>query len=438
MDRWDIDGDQAVADHDRDVIEIPYEPRAAFLPFHERFERWSVMVAHRRAGKTVACINELLKAALTCDKPEGRFAYIAPHYNQAKDVAWTYVKRFAGVVPDAEFNEAELRCDLPNGSRIRLYGADNPDRLRGIYLDGVILDEYADMKPSIWGEVVRPLLSDRRGWACWIGTPKGRNGFWQVFEQAQQSQGWFHLMLKASQTGLLAQEELDDARRSMTEEQYQQEFECSFEAAIQGAYYAKELKAAEDEGRIAGVPYDPSHQVHVAWDLGIGDATSLVFCQQIGKEWRIINFYESSGVGLDHYVKVLNSKQYNYGSMILPHDAAAKELGTGKSRVEVLESLGVRNITVLKASKVEDGINAVRMTMPMMWFDKDKCRGLLEALRQYRTEFDEKRKTFKPTPLHDWTSHAADAMRYLCVGLEHSKPQQWKPLDYGAWDKGFK
>ena len=418
-----------------EVIEIPYEPRDCFLPFHERTQRWAVMVAHRRAGKTVACINDLLKAALTTDKPDARFAYIAPHFNQSKDVAWMYLRRFAGVVPGTEFNEAELRCDLPNGARIRLYGADNPDRLRGIYLDGVILDEYADMRPSIWGEVIRPLLADRQGWCVWIGTPKGRNSFCQIWEQADER--WFRLMLKASETGLLDKTELQDARRSMTQEQYDQEFECSFDAAVMGAYYGKEMKAAEEQGRICGVPVDPAAQVHVAWDLGIGDATALVFCQQVGKEWHIVDFYEASGVGLDHYAKVLSDKGYNYGSQILPHDAAAKELGTGKSRVEVLASLGVRNVTVLKASKVEDGINAVRMTLPMCWFDKERCSQLVEHLRMYRSEFDEKRKVFKTTPLHDWHSHAADAFRYLCVGLEQSKPQQWKPLDYGAWDKGL-
>ena len=418
-----------MADADELTIEIPYSPRQAFLPFHDRRQRWSVMVAHRRAGKTVACVNELLKAALSADKPDARFAYIAPQFNQAKDIAWLYLRKYAGVVPDAQFNESELRCDLPNGARIRLYGADNPDRLRGIYLDGVVLDEYADMRPSIWGEVLRPLLADRKGWACWIGTPKGRNAFYDLWDGATQ-QGWFRLMLKASETGLIEREELIAARAQMTEEQYAQEFECSFEAAILGAYYAKEMAEADKDGRICGVPYERGSQVHVAWDLGIGDATALVFCQLIGREWHIIDYYEASGVALDHYVQVLNSKPYTFGATILPHDAQAKELGTGKSRVDVLESLGVRNITVLKAERIEDGINAVRMTLPKCWFDRDRCKQLLEALRQYRTEYDEKRKTFKPSPLHDWSSHAADAFRYLVAGVERAVPQHMAPIAY--------
>lgn len=415
-------------------IEIPYEPRDCFLPFHERNARWAVMVAHRRAGKTVACINELLKAALDCKKENGRFAYISPQHNQSKDVAWSYVKQYAGVVPGVEFNESELRADFPNGARVRLYGADNPDRLRGIYLDGVILDEYADMRPSVWGEVIRPLLADRQGWACWIGTPKGRNAFWEIWEQAGTDAGWFRLMLRASETGLIADGELADARRSMTKEQYMQEFECSFEAAIQGAYYGEQMSQADKDGRLCGVPVDPSAQVHVAWDLGIGDSTALVFAQVVGREWRIVDYYEANGVGLDHYVRVLNERGYNYGQMLLPHDAQAKELGTGKSRVEVLASLGVRNVVVLKQASVDDGINAVRMTLPKCWFDRVKCKQLIEALRQYRTEYDEKRKAFKASPLHDWTSHAADAMRYLCTGLEANLPQAWKPISYQSWD----
>lgn len=412
-------------------ITIPYKPRDVFLPFHNRTARWAVMVAHRRCGKTVACVNDLLRAALTTGRENARYAYLAPQWNQAKDVAWTYIRQFAGVVPGVEFNESELRADFPNGARIRLYGADNPDRLRGIYLDGVILDEYADMRPQVWGEVIRPLLADRQGWAVWIGTPKGRNAFYDLWSGATES-NWFRLMLKASETNLIAHEELREAARQMTPEQYDQEFECSFEAAIVGAYYAKELAEADKESRITNVPVEKSHQVHVAWDLGIGDSTALVFGQMVGREWRIVDYYEASGVGLDHYAKVLNDKGYNYGTQILPHDANAKELGTGKSRVEVLASLGVRNVKVLKQQGIDDGINAVRMTLPKCWFDANRCKQLLEALRQYRTEYDDKRRVFKNSPLHDWTSHAADAFRYLCLGMEGA--QSWGRIDYTNWD----
>ena len=221
------------------------------------------MVCHRRAGKTVACINDLLRRALTTERDDWRGAYIAPYYGQAKDVAWGYLKKYAGVVPGVQFSEVELRADFANGSRIRLYGADNADvRLRGIYLDDVVLDEYADFAPSLWGEVIRPLLADRQGRAVFIGTPKGHNGFYRVYADADGKADWFRLMLRASETGIVDADELVAAATQMTPDQYAQEFECSFEAAIQGAYYAKELLAAEKDERVADVPVDPVLPVH--------------------------------------------------------------------------------------------------------------------------------------------------------------------------------
>jgi hypothetical protein len=412
-------------------IVIPYAPREVFKAFHERKQRWAAIVAHRRAGKTVACVNDLLRAALSCQKQNGRFAYVAPQHNQAKDIAWGYVKQFAGVVPGVDFNETELRADFPNGARIRLYGADNPDRLRGIYLDGVVLDEYADMRPSVWGEIVRPLLTDRQGWAIFIGTPKGKNAFWEVWDHATQSPDWYALNLKASQTHLIAEDELADAKRQMSEDQYAQEFECSFEAAIQGAYFGVEMRRAEEEGRICAVPHDPAVEVFTAWDLGIGDATAIWFAQTIGREVRVLDYYEASGVGIDHYVKVLRDKPYLYGRHFLPHDADASELGTGKSIRESLAGLGVRDTAIAPKLTVEEGINAARMLIPKCVFDAKKCKEGLEALRQYRKEYDEKLKTFKQRPLHDWASHGADAFRYLALSVDRMTPQKkLAPIQY--------
>lgn len=411
-------------------VTIPYAPRKAFQSFHDRTQRWSVIVAHRRAGKTVACVNELIRAAITCTKQDGRYAYIAPHYNQAKDVAWMYIQRYTSVIPGVDYNESELRVDLPNGARIRLYGADNPDRLRGLYLDGVILDEYADMRPSVWGEVIRPLLTDRQGWACFIGTPKGHNAFWEIWDGAGRDATWFRTMLRASETGILAAEELAETRRQVSEDQYAQEFECSFEAAILGAYYGKEMRNAES--RIIRVPYDPASEVFTAWDLGIGDSTAIWFAQVVGREPRIIDFYENSGVGLDHYVRVLKDREYNYGTHLLPHDAGKSELGTGKAIVEVLRELGLRHTTIVPKLSVEEGIQAARLLLPRVVFDAERCRQGIEALKQYRKEYDEKLRTFKQRPLHDWTSHAADAFRYLAIGLNKATPNatRFKPIAY--------
>lgn len=398
-------------------VVIPYAPRPVFQRFHDRAQRFGCIVAHRRAGKTVACVNELIKGAIQCEKPEPRFAYVAPYYAQAKDVAWAYLRRFTSPIPDVQVNESELRVDLPTGARIRLYGADNYDRLRGTYFDGIILDEYADMDPRAYSEVIRPALSDRQGWAVFIGTPKGRNAFWEVYNRASNDEAWYCAMHKASETGIIAPEELEAARKDMTPDQYDQEYECSFQAAIQGAFYGREMVAAENAKRIvSNIPWEPSIPVHTAWDLGVGDPTAIWFVQIVGLEYRLIDYVEGSGVGLDYYANQLRSRPYVYGEHILPHDATVKELGNeGKSRVETLEGLGIRP-RILPPSRVEDGINAARLLLPQCWFDATKCARGIEALRQYRTEWDEKRKVFRNNPLHDWTSHAADAFRYLALG----------------------
>lgn len=392
-----------------------YRPRQPFIDFHNRPNRWAVMVCHRRAGKTVACVADLVLSALTTKKKDARFAYLCPQFNQAKDVAWLYIKNLTADIPQVSYNETELRCDLPNGARIRLYGAENGDRLRGLYLDGIILDEYADMAPDVWGSVIRPALSDRKGWAAFIGTPKGHNEFHRIFADADQE--WFRLMLKASESGIVAPKELEAARKSMTEDQYAQEFECSFEAAIRGAYYGKELKRAEEEGRLTRCPYEPVSEVWTAWDLGMDDSTAIWFAQTVGREVRVIDYYEAQGMALDHYVKVLREKPYIYASHLLPHDAKVRELGTGKSRVETLEGFGLSRTTVVPAQSVEDGINAVRLLLAKCWFDGVKCKNGIEALKQYRADFDEKKNVFTNRPRHDWCSHAADSFRYLALGM---------------------
>ena len=415
-------------------IVVPYSPRECFLPFHNRDKRWSCIVAHRRAGKTVACVNELIKAALTCTLREPRFAYLAPTYTQAKDVAWSYLKFFAAAIPGTTWHESELREDFPNGGRVRLYGAENYERLRGLYLDGIVLDEFGDIDPRAWREVIRPALSDREGWAVFIGTPKGDNDFHEISEISKVDPDWFHLTLRASETGLIKEAELADARKQMSAEQYEREYECSFAAAIEGAYYAKEIEIAEKDYRIGRVPYDPVLEVHTAWDLGVGDSTAIWFAQLNGPAIQIIDYYEASGVGLDHYVKVLRERGYIYAPCILPHDAAARELSTGLSRIEILERLGVRTRPPLAQDSVDDGIQQVRASLSRCWFDSEKCRDGLKCLKNYRREWSEKRKAFNPRPYHDWTSHAADAFRYLIIGANDIRQPIVKrpPINYAG------
>lgn len=405
-----------MADGERRVV-IPYTPRTQFVPFHDRKERFACLVCHRRAGKTVATLNDDIRDALRSPHKDWRGAYIAPYYAQAKDVAWDYAKRFSAPIPGVQFNESELRIDYPNGARYRLYGADNYDRMRGIYLNRASLDEYGDMDPRAWSEVIRPALTDRQGTATFIGTPKGNNHFAEIFDRAGEDPDWYRLTLKASATNLIAPEELRAARREMTADQYEQEFECSFSAALVGAYYGRDMNAAEADGRITGVPYDRAVPVYTAWDLGIDDSTAIWFVQIVGREIHVIDYLEQSGEALDYYVRELQNRPYTWATHYLPHDAEAKELGTGKTRTETLKSLGLTNIKVVPVQRVEDGINAARMLLPRCWFDKAKCKRGIEALRNYRREFDDKTKAFRQKPLHDWASHGADAFRYLAMGI---------------------
>jgi hypothetical protein len=396
-------------------IVIPYRPRPIFQPLHNRRQRWGVCVAHVRAGKTVACINDLIRAAIQCKHREPRFAYVAPYYSQAKDVAWSYLKYYTAPIPGRVVNESELRVDLPNGGRVRLYGSDNYERLSGIYLDGVILDEYGDMDPRAWKEVIRARLSDRTGWAMFIGTPKGMNHFGELWAEAQGDPEWFTLKLPASSTGLLPVAELDSARKAMSEEDYAAQYECSFEASVVGAYWGREMQQAETDGRISTVPYQPEIGVETWWDLGVADATAIWFTQTVGREVHVIDYYEATGEGLPHYARVLQAKPYVYAAHHAPHDIRVRELGSGRSRLETALSLGIR-FEMVPDIGVQDGIDAARSFLARCWFDREATHQGRMALVSYRKLWDEKRKVFSNSPRHDWASHAADAWRYLAVG----------------------
>jgi phage terminase large subunit len=419
------------------VIEIPYEPRKQQLEIHEKLDahRFGAAVCHRRFGKTVLAINHLAKAALTCARDRPRFAYIAPTYRQGKAIAWDYLKHYTHVVPGREANESELRVDLPNGSQIRIYGADNPDSLRGLYFDGVVLDEFGLMPSRTFSEVVRPALADRQGWAFFIGTPNGKNHFYDVCQQARTEAGWFFAEFKASQTGLIRPEELEMARKSMTPDEYAQEWECSFEASVKGAIFADELRRAREQKRIKTIPYDRTILVDTFWDLGVGDATSIWFVQATGLEIRLIDFYESSGQGLDHYISVLKQKGYSYGRHVGPHDIEVKEFGSGKTRLEMARELGI-NFEVAPKLGLEDGINAARLLFDRCYFDQDRCKLGLDALMNYRRDFNTRIDEFKPVPVHDWASHGADAFRYMAVSIRRRDVAPAR-IDYSKLSKGI-
>lgn len=401
-----------------EVIEIAYKPRKEQLLIHEAIDstRFTVVVAHRRMGKTVSAINHLIKAAIECNKPNPRFAYIAPTYAQSKRVAWDYLLEFTRPL-GAVANISELRVDFW-GRRISLYGSDNADSLRGQYFDGVVLDEIGDQNPKIWNEILRPALADREGWCLFIGTPKGRNHFADLRDRAQITEGWQLLEFKASQTGVLNDKELWAARQEMGEDKYQQEFECSFNAAIEGSYYGQIINDLEAKSRITTIDRDDLCKSFVAWDLGMGDSTCLWVAQLAGKEIRIIDCMENHGVGLDYYVSWLRENNYQGFTQYLPHDVEVRELGTGRSRKEVLEEAGL-SITVAPRLSIADGIQAVRRMLPRCWFDH-KTKAGLDALRNYRREYNEKQQVFYDKPLHNWASHYSDAFRYLAISLDES------------------
>jgi len=332
-------------------------------------------------------------------------------------VAWDYLKYFSRPITKSS-NEADLIIELVNGAKIRLFGADNADAMRGLGFDGLYLDEYGDFKPSVWGNVVRPALSDKQGWCVFGGTPKGKNQFWNIYETSKRLPNeWFSLSLPASKSGLLPESELQAARAQLAEDQYLQEYECSFEAAIIGAIWGTEMRKVAEDGRITKVENQIEVKTHTAWDLGHTDDTAIWWYQVIAGEIHIVDFFALSGGTIEEFVSKIKEKPYNYGKHYLPHDARARTLASGgKSVIEQMAAhLGINNLAIVPSLTVQDGIQAVRMALPRCWFDAEKCADGIEALRQYQREYDEDKKAFRQTPKHDWTSHPADAMRMLAI-----------------------
>jgi len=266
----------------------------------------------------------------------------------------------------------------------------------------------------VFSEVIRPLISDRLGWVLFIGTPNGKNQFYDIVQQAQRTKDWFFAEYRASQTGLIAPSELESARQSMTADEYAQEFECSFEASVKGAVYAREIIQAREAGRITRVPYDPALPVDTDWDLGVGDATAIWFSQTLySGEVRLIDYYENTGQGLPHYRQVLNAKNYTYGTHWAPHDIQVREMTSGHTRLDAARQIGIEFQVSPKVETLEDGVHAARMLLPRCWFDADKTARGLECLQHYRWDFNTRINEFKHLPVHDWASHGADAFRGL-------------------------
>jgi phage terminase large subunit len=412
------------------LIDTGYRPRPLQADLHKKVKRFNVIVCHRRFGKTVWALNHIIDRALKNPLNHPQYAYLAPQYAQAKRVVWGYLKRYTENIPGVIVNEAELRIDIPRPgkndfARIMLLGAENPDSLKGIYLDGAILDEYAQMNPSTWSESIRPTLSDRKGWAIFLGTPKGQNAFYDLFEHAKKEENteWSAAIYKSSETGIIDGEELESLRKSMSEEEFEQEYECSFAAGAQGSYYAKIIAKLEQQNRIRDVSYDPAAPVDTYWDLGIGDSMVVWFIQQVFNNFHVIDYEEHSGLGIPEMAAILKKKDYSYGVHMLPHDAAARELGTGKARIETFRLHGIRGKIVPK-STVDDGIQQCRLVLPRCYFDRVKTERGLKALRNYQREWDPKLLIFKSNPKHDWASHGADGFRTFAMGVRDTSKRE--------------
>ena len=430
-------------------VEVPYRPRPLQreVGMIARRCRFVVLVCHRRFGKTVLGVNLNQQTALTCTRERPRSIFVGPTYTQAKATAWDYMQHYAKCVPGQVTNQSELRIDFPRDGhgRTRIFGADKPDSLRGLYADRATLDEFGLHPAKTFTEVVGPMLVDRGGSLLVLGTPNGKNQFYDIAQHAikQMKAGdpeWHYAEYKASDTGLLDEQYLAQARLLMTEDEYEQEFECSFTASVKGAIYAKELAAVHATGRVRAVPADPALPVQTAWDLGVGDATAIwLFQVSPGGEVRIVNYFEDSGEGMPHYVGKLNELRqahgYVYGTHWAPHDIMVREFADGRSRFETAKAHGFL-FTVAPKVGLEDGINAARMLLPRCYFDEGDAVGKgLEALGNYRRDYNQRLNEFKAVPVHDWAEHGASAFRYLAVSLKTPKvarsaprvvtPQNW-------------
>lgn len=396
----------------RPRIIIELEPRDKFRAYLERKERWACLVVHRRGGKTFACIQDLLHRALT-HKREGpalRYAYLAPTRDQTKDIAWGYLKAFTAQIPGVKINEADLQVTLPNRSTIRLYSGEAYERLRGIYLDGVVIDEYADIDPQAWFAVIRPCLSDYQGWATFIGTPKGRNAFWRLWEDACREESWFTLMLKASESGILNATELQDIRKGTPSHIFEQEYECSFAVGRPGAIYSKSIEEARSQKRISDdVLWFKEMPVYTSFDVGAPLNQRCWIWQMVGDR---INFLESLS-GDDNcktpadWANRLKNKQYGYGGHFIPHDAAMVNGGLWE---QSLKTAGLNNVVAVpRQHSVWDGINLALDAFPRIHFNDSGCRSGLESLDAYHSKEERDGVTIKNVPVHDWASHGADS-----------------------------
>ena len=438
--------------------QIPYQPRKWQAYFHAKKKRYSCLVLHRRAGKTVGVVADLIDEAIKFDKLDPltgkplrnpQYAYVAPTRGQAEAIAWEYFKEMLAEYPGAQFHSTKLRITLPHPRgtlKIFLLGVENFDNIRGMYLDGYVLDEYGDMHPEARDKVLLPMISDRLGWEIILGTPKGDNQFKKRFDEALVDPNQFALILNAEDTGIIDENELANLKENMSKEAFDQEYMCAFDAEPEGYYYAQYMRDAEAEGRVGDYPYNPIKPVITFWDLGMSDTNVIWFLQEIKGRPTIIDYYENSNKGLEFYRDILVQKGYTYSRHFLPHDVMVRELtGNGGTRKDYLENIGVFPVEVVpKSSNLLEDINSTRVFLRSCCFDVTQTSEGIYALKNYSKKWDRREKTYLKTPNHNWASHAADGLRQVAVswysGIGKSLEEQYSDLpdssddDYNVMD----
>ena len=410
------------------TLEMPHNYTARWYqePFlhameTERLKR-AVCVWHRRAGKDKTFMNYLVPQML---QRIGAYYYYFPTAAMGRDILWDGMDResfkFMDHFPDmlvARKNESEMKVELKNGSIFKIRGTDKREPI-GVNPVGCVFSEYSRQNPKGGWDLVRPILAENEGWAVFNFTPRGKNHAYRLWKMARGNPKWFCEILKADETNAISAQAIQDERDSgMSEELIQQEFYCSFDIGQEGSYYGRLMAKLWSEKKIGNVPCDESAKVYTFWDLGIGDSTVIWFAQFIHKEIHIIDYYENHGEALAHYAKVLQDKPYIYAEHFAPHDIEGRSLQTGLTTLMVAKQLGIK-FNVLPPDRIEDGIEAARWTLNRCWFDKTKCEQGIDALENYHAEYDDKREDFKPRPEHDWSSHGADAFRYLAMAYRH-------------------
>ena len=383
----------------------------------------AVAVWHRRAGKDITALHRTMLQML---HRVGTYWHMLPLQNQARKVIWDGIvdgpdgpiKLIDWAFPQ-ELRTAtlaqEMKIRFANGSEWQLCGSDNYNALVGSNPVGIVMSEYSVAKPEAW-EYIRPILAENGGWALFIYTPRGLNHGHDLYQHAENNPDWFSQILTVGDTLAIPTAAIEAERAAgMDEDMIRQEFFCSFQAAVRGAYYGKHLEEAEAQGRITSVPYDPACLVHTSWDIGIHDHTSIWFMQPIpGGEIHFIDYLEGTGEGVEYYLGELAKKPYNYGTDFVPHDFSARSYAAGRSPADIARGLN-RKLHIIKAMNPQDRIQAARIMFPRCWFDKAKCQEGLNALKNYHKKWDTEKKCYLAHPEHDWASHPADSFGHFAV-----------------------